>query len=351
MAGQVTHNGSISANPSWSYNNVSQGGGTSVPYVALADITSTATEGQSGVNTASGSFTSPSMSITGPSTVNFQGRTYNSYCDPTQSNDILVEYSEDGGSSFASLGIFEPTSSTLTSYSVDLPANTIGQDDIQVRFSSVQPSSSTNGSTCVPCAATTGPCLIKTVGVDNVSINNALPVSFIYFRGLNKEARVLLAFSTATEHNNAYFDIERSADGRSFRSIGRVQGSGTSARLREYSFEDKAPLRGINYYRLRQVDFGGSFEYSPVISVENGRSRGITLVAATGNPRVQGRFEEQIPMEGMYQVMDYSGRVLVQGILPAETTDFSFDTSGWAAGVYIVRTETGQAIDVQRFMR
>lgn len=350
LLGQVTHNGSISGNPAWTYNNVSQAGGTSIPYIALADITSTSSAGQSGVNTSSGSVTSPNMTITGSSVINFQGRTYNGYCDPSTSNDILVEYSEDGGGSFTFLAIFEPLTNVLTDYNVALPASTVGQDDVQVRFSSVAPSSSTNGSSCVACAATTGPCLVKTAGIDNISITNALPVSLTYFVGSIHTASILLSFSTATERNNSHFEIERSADGRVFATIGRVAGAGTSTRAHEYAFEDKAPRKGVNYYRLRQVDFDGSAHLSQVIAVQNGRTTGMYVVTAPGHSETRVRLEENSAEEGCWQVMDGSGRVLSTGTLPAESRDFSFETAGWIPGIYIVRLQCGSTALVQRFL-
>ena len=77
----------------------------------------------------------------------------------------------------------------------------------------------------------------------------------------------LLTWATASERNNAYFQIERSRDGRRFEVAGQVEGSGTSSAPRSYRFEDAGPTNPAAarlYYRLRQIDFAGEATYSPV---------------------------------------------------------------------------------------
>ncbi|MCB0550270.1 MAG: BspA family leucine-rich repeat surface protein [Lewinellaceae bacterium] len=95
-----------------------------------------------------------------------------------------------------------------------------------------------------------------------------LPVELITFevRRQNDNA-AHLSWRTATENNNQGFHIERSADVRSWQTLGFVPGHGTTQVEQAYSFTDKDPLPGLNYYRLQQVDFDGSFEYSGIQSI------------------------------------------------------------------------------------
>lgn len=96
----------------------------------------------------------------------------------------------------------------------------------------------------------------------------ALPVELTYFQARPTDEKwVELTWETASEDNNAYFDIERSADGLNFTSIAQVEGFGTSYVSQTYLSYDERPLPGINYYRLKQVDIDGSFEYSDIKSV------------------------------------------------------------------------------------
>ena len=101
-----------------------------------------------------------------------------------------------------------------------------------------------------------------------VNGNNPLPIELRSFEAQPDGSEVKLLWSTASETNNAYFAIERISEGLTFYEIGSVQGSNNSNEVLHYSFTDPSPISGINYYRLKQVDFDGSFEYSPVISID-----------------------------------------------------------------------------------
>lgn len=94
-----------------------------------------------------------------------------------------------------------------------------------------------------------------------------LPVTLISFTADAIKSGVQLKWQTGTEIDNSYFEIQRSKDGYVFDAVGSVEGNGNSSELIDYSFTDKKAPFGINYYRLRQVDFDGDFEYSPIIFV------------------------------------------------------------------------------------
>jgi len=96
---------------------------------------------------------------------------------------------------------------------------------------------------------------------------NPLPVEFTYFIADNKPNRVELNWQTASEHNNDFFEVQRSFDGKQFDVLGVVNGSGDSKELIDYDYTDYMPLAGDSYYRLRQVDFDGNYEYSEVVKI------------------------------------------------------------------------------------
>lgn len=95
-----------------------------------------------------------------------------------------------------------------------------------------------------------------------------LPVELVSFKGKLNNGKVILDWVTSTELSNDYFSIEYSYDGKSFDPIGKVKGAGDSQVEHQYSFLHENPKSGINYYRFKQVDFDGTFEYSEIISVE-----------------------------------------------------------------------------------
>jgi hypothetical protein len=115
-----------------------------------------------------------------------------------------------------------------------------------------------------------------------------LPVKLIKFTGEKQEQVVILNWVTATEINNKVFEIERKLDSFSgFKKIGEVEGSGNSNQTKFYNFIDKSPITGAKYYRLKQIDYNGEFEYSPVISIIELGSK-IELIAYP-NPVVSGQ--------------------------------------------------------------
>ncbi len=95
----------------------------------------------------------------------------------------------------------------------------------------------------------------------------ALPVELIEFKAEALEKNTsLLTWSTASEFNNEYFEVQRKK-GDNWFALGRVSGIGFSSTLNRYSFKDETAENGINYYQLKQVDFDGKTEYSPMVSV------------------------------------------------------------------------------------
>lgn len=120
------------------------------------------------------------------------------------------------------------------------------------------------------------PALLPAVILDLVNVCAlALPIELLDFKAVPNDKTVMLQWRTASEFNNDYMAVERSADGRTFEEIGRRSGVLESQVIREYELEDVRPLKGINYYRLRQVDVDGTTTFSHIISVEfSGSSAG-----------------------------------------------------------------------------
>lgn len=96
-----------------------------------------------------------------------------------------------------------------------------------------------------------------------------LPVTLSSFNGYEVDDANMLQWNTASEINSAYFNIERAKDGNNFSEAGRVAASGTSTSAQYYSFKDNSPYFGNTYYRLKQVDVNGNFQYSKIIAVIN----------------------------------------------------------------------------------
>lgn len=97
-----------------------------------------------------------------------------------------------------------------------------------------------------------------------------LPVELIYFNGVSEVGFNVIKWGTLTELNNSHFNLERSEDGLNWYSIDRIVGFGNSYQKIDYEFKDFTYVIGkINYYRLKQFDYNGDYEYSNIISVDN----------------------------------------------------------------------------------
>ncbi len=94
-----------------------------------------------------------------------------------------------------------------------------------------------------------------------------LPIELSYFLAKEKHEEVELTWETISENNNDYFTIERSADLLSWEEVSTHDAIGTSLEMNNYKALDRSPLNGVSYYRLKQTDLNGKFEYFHPVSV------------------------------------------------------------------------------------
>jgi len=164
-----------------------------------------------------------------------------------------------------------------------------------------------------------------------LSLQSALPVTWLSFSGLAVQSAVLLKWETADEINNKGFIIQRSANGTSFDSIGFKPASNTPGQS-SYAFTDIHPLQGSNFYRLNQVDLDGKTEYSRTIRVNTRRENTVGLFPnpASGQLFLQGNVANSIIC--MYA---QDGR-RIKEIRSGSSQVVTIDISGLMAGIYYV---------------
>lgn len=169
-----------------------------------------------------------------------------------------------------------------------------------------------------------------------ITINNsvtALPVKFVSFSATSNNENNILAWSTASEINSDYFLIEYSNDGTSWKTIGKVAAAKTSSNIRKYSFMHKNAGNGISYYRLKQTDADGKFEYSAAVSINQGLGS-LSALAIYPNPAsglvnlTLSNSTEQVFTISIYNV---SG----ENILHA-TNQSTIDVSNLEDGIYSI---------------
>jgi hypothetical protein len=187
---------------------------------------------------------------------------------------------------------------------------------------------------------------IVTLGSREVA--NPLPIELIDFVGKNENGINLLNWWTATETNNDYFQVERSADGETFTNIGIVSGNGTTSVKRSYAFTDELPLIGRNYYRLKQVDFDGNFTYSPfVIRVDNDGIGEIFALSVYPNPVSSTnaftiRAQKSNEFSAVVTIRDLTGRVLYSYSLEnAMDSEKEINLHEAKSGIYLIELSQG----------
>jgi Ice-binding-like/Secretion system C-terminal sorting domain len=165
-----------------------------------------------------------------------------------------------------------------------------------------------------------------------------LPVELLSFSGVCDGPNVVLKWQTATETNNQYFTVERSAEGTNWQTAGTVAGTGNSATQRTYTFTDPLPVRAATYFRLKQTDFNGYYKYGHLIAVKKCGDAGAGQLSIYPNPS-DGQFV--LSFAGNTNEV-YSMTILdSQGRKIREITGFqsTFDLSREAPGIYFLQVQ------------
>ena len=177
-----------------------------------------------------------------------------------------------------------------------------------------------------------------------------LPIELLSFRADALNTMVALDWATASESGNSHFVVERSTDGEHFTAIGQVPGAGDSFTTIEYAFSDPQPTRGVNYYRLKQVDVDGTYTYSLVEAV----SFGLSITAGTPFPNpadnaVNVNVEVMIDGNLELRLHDASGRLVHTSKHSVEAGEqlLSAPVQGLDPGSYLLSVIADDGSDVK----
>jgi hypothetical protein len=187
-------------------------------------------------------------------------------------------------------------------------------------------------------------------GPDILCIGCALPIELLSFTATlsNSQRQVELEWATASESNNDYFTVERSADGINWEFVKETEGAGNSVALLTYDEIDEDPIMGVSYYRLKQTDFDGEFSYSPIVSVELLAENELTVYP---NPVDQGtsvnvnylviNYPEGFNGESDLIIYSVEGKVVYQTVINVTETHQTFIKidEGFAPGFYAIHTK------------
>ncbi|WP_420581730.1 T9SS type A sorting domain-containing protein [Reichenbachiella sp.] len=168
-----------------------------------------------------------------------------------------------------------------------------------------------------------------------------LPLDFLSFEGQYIEDKILLSWTTANEINVSHFEVERSADGESFNVIGHLDAINIESTINIYSLYDKSPLKGVAYYRLKQVDFDGKYQYSETIRMESELHQfSILYYPNPVDDLLTLDANEEIQYASI-QIISISGGVVYQRVYSEiNNSRINIDLFGLQTGVYQVLLET-----------
>ncbi len=172
---------------------------------------------------------------------------------------------------------------------------------------------------------------------------STIPVELESFTASVNSNIVNLNWVTATELNNTGFDIEQSIDNSSWNKIGFVIGNGTTTEKSFYTFTDKNPYEGKSYYRLKQIDYDGTFTYSNMVSVSIGLLNDFSLDQNYPNPFNPATIiKYNLPEESTVQMMvvNILGEVVTELINEVEASgshQIIFNASNLTSGIYFVK--------------
>ncbi len=160
---------------------------------------------------------------------------------------------------------------------------------------------------------------------------SVLPITLLSFSGENKNNENVLSWQTSAEHNSKHFEIERSTDGKTFGTVGKISAAGESSVVKNYTFADKNVSSPIYYYRLKSVDNDGSSEYSRVISIVSATVTA-SFLHAFPNPTDNSITISSSDYTQPARVYNYTGALVFE----KNTTPQQIDMSDMPTGIYFL---------------
>lgn len=229
-------------------------------------------------------------------------------------NELTVEVSSDG-TNFTALSYTRPTGSGTAVWRLITPAGTIPQTaNLRIRFTNNSPSAQFR---------------VDDVRVTGVS---SLSVELDDFDGKNTPEGMLLSWRTLSEENADYFAVEHADYTAQFTELTRIACAGDSKVPLHYSFTHRTPVIGINYYRLKQVDFNGDFFYSPIIALTHeAEDFGVHYLPE----QQQLSFSQELKSGTQIALYQNNGQLVHAITITAKQTSIPLEL---AAGMWLVRT-------------
>jgi Matrixin/Secretion system C-terminal sorting domain len=238
-------------------------------------------------------------------------------------------------------------SSEVMHYSISNGSDkrTLSTDDIAAGNHKMSHSTAPN---CIP---TPSPMTALTAGTCSL-----LPIELLSFNGKAENGKARLTWATASELNNDYFTLDRSADGLLFKEMAVVPGAGTSIEERRYQWLDEHPLPGDNYYRLRQTDYDGKTTLSnvEVVAFEDAPEAFDIYPNPAGNGPAHLYFTTAATTGAAeVNIFNVSGNIVSEftwNISPG-SNKFSLPVDDFSDGIFLVQIIYSRSVKTLRFVK
>lgn len=192
-----------------------------------------------------------------------------------------------------------------------------------------------------------------TLGNTSNYFNTPLPIELLSFDAILNHGQVDLNWITSTEVNNEYFLVERAGSDLEWKELMSVPGAGNSTSAQYYYQIDRAPLQGISYYRLKQVDYDGAYTYSDIVSVQNNLNK-LNEVLLYPNPNNAEIVNIVVPLNNIglttVTMTDVTGKVLFQKSDAIEQSQIVLDYGSVPAGVYLINIKSNSINETKKLI-
>ena len=174
-----------------------------------------------------------------------------------------------------------------------------------------------------------------------IMVTPLLPVKWLSFEVKRMGESAVLDWATELEFNHAGFIVEHSADGRSFKEIGSVSAKVDLAQVHKYSFTDINPSNGINYYRIKQYDFDGKFDYSATRSITfTKNSFDVRVWPNPASSQLYVSIQSQDEEAGQMKLINSTGQVVYSQSFETANLNSHLDLNRIQPGLYSLLIET-----------
>lgn len=188
--------------------------------------------------------------------------------------------------------------------------------------------------------------------VDDITLSySVLPVELVSFTAEEITDGYNVQWTTQTETNSNYFEVERSFDGEQFISAGKVSAAGNSLQEKSYQFTDKYLFTGTRYYRLKQVDADASFRYSNIISITSAYQQNYFVQQTPDEIVLTSQIFHTPGLQ--FELITLAGNIVQQPVSEYNGNTYALNLSTLPSGMYLllVKDKTGTALLHHKFIK